>query len=76
MTVPHSPLIETAEAFGVSAGSVSRHIIAATAKKLSEFKERDLSQFKAFALYVDTIFRAGVAFMVCLGIDRRGRSRF
>jgi len=38
-------VIETAEAFGVSSGSVSRHIIAATAKKLSEFKERDLSDF-------------------------------
>lgn len=66
---------ETAETFGVSAGSVSRHIIGATAKKLSEFKERDLSGFKPFALYVDTIFRAGVAFMVCLGIDLAGRKQ-
>lgn len=66
---------ETAGAFGVSAGSVSRHIIAATAKRLREFKERDLSEFVPFGLFVDTIFRAGVAFMVCLGIDREGQKQ-
>ena len=66
---------ETAGAFGVSAGSVSRHIIAATAKRLREFKERDLSEFVPFALFVDTIFRAGVAFMVCLGVDRGGQKQ-
>lgn len=65
-------VMETAGAFGVSAGSVSRHIITATAKKLRGFKERDLSGFKPFAVFVDTIFRARAAFMVCLGIDLAG----
>ena len=68
-------VMETAGAFGVSAGSVSRHIITATAKKLREFKERDLSGFKPFAVFVDTIFRAKAAFMVCLGIDLAGEKQ-
>ena len=66
-------VIEAASAFGVSASTVSQHIIAATTKKLQEFKERDLSDFKAFAVFIDTINRAGVAFMVALGIDVDGR---
>lgn len=68
-------VIEAASAFGVSASTVSRHIIAVTTKKLQEFKERDLSDFKAFAIFIDTINRAGVAFMVALGIDGAGRKR-
>lgn len=68
-------VIEAASAFGVSASTVSRHIIGVTTKKLQEFKERDLSDFKAFAIFIDTINRAGVAFMVALGIDGAGRKR-
>jgi hypothetical protein len=60
---------ETANAFGVSPGSVLRHIIEATGKQLKEFKERDLSSFEAFAIFIDTIHRYGEAFMVCLWID-------
>ena len=33
-------VIEAAEAFGVSASTISQHIIAATAKQLREFKDR------------------------------------
>ncbi len=66
-------VIEAAEAFGVSASSVSRHIVSVTTKKLKEFKERDLSDFRAFAVFIDTIHRAGKAFMVALGIDAEGR---
>ena len=65
-------VIEAANAFGVSASSVSRHIVSVTTKKLKEFKERDLSDFKAFAIFIDTIHRAGKAFMVALGIDAEG----
>ncbi len=65
-------VVETANAFGVSANSVSQHIVAATAKKLEEFKGRDLSGFQLFAIFIDTIRRAGSAFMVCLGIDLSG----
>ena len=68
-------VVEAANAFGASSSTVSRHIVAGTTKKLQEFKERDLSDFKAFAVFVDTINRGGVGFMVALGIDRAGRKR-
>ena len=68
-------VVEAANAFGVSSSTISRHIVAVTTKKLQEFKERDLSDFKAFAVFVDTINRGGVGFMVALGIDRAGRKR-
>lgn len=59
-------VIETAGAFGVSASSVSRHIVDITAKKLKEFKGRDLSDFIPFAVFIDTIIHGGgEAFMVC-----------
>ena len=66
-------VVEAARAFGVSASAVSRHIIAATAKQLREFKERSLTDFDAFALFLDTIHRGGEAFIVALGIDTTGR---
>ncbi len=65
-------VIEAAGAFGVSAGTVSRHIIAATAKHLKEFKERSLLEFEPFAIFLDTIHRGGEAFIVGLGINRSG----
>ena len=65
-------VVEAAEAFGVSASSVSRHIIAATARQLQEFKERSLSAFVPFALFLDTIHRGGEAFIVGMGLDTMG----
>lgn len=66
-------VVEAANAFGVSASSVSGHIIEVTAKKLKEFKERQLYNFIPFAVFIDTINRGGEAFMVCLGINTEGR---
>lgn len=68
-------VVEAAKSFGVSASAVSSHIIAITTKKLKEFKERDLSDFNPFAVFIDTINRGGEAFMVCLGIDVEGKKR-
>jgi putative transposase len=68
-------VIEAADAFGVSASSISRHIVSVTAKKLKEFKERELSDYKVFAVFIDTVHRAGCAFMVALGIDTEGRKQ-
>lgn len=65
-------VVEAAEAFGVSASSVSRHIITATAGQLQEFKERSLSELIPFAIFVDTIHRGGEAFIIGLGIDTSG----
>lgn len=65
-------VMEAAEAFGVSAGAVSARLIEATAKKLREFKERTLSSFVPFAIFLDTVHRGGEAFIVGLGIDVQG----
>jgi putative transposase len=65
-------VINTAQAFGVSASSISKRIVEVTSRKLKEFKERDLSDISVFAVFIDTIHRGGQAFMVCLGIDKQG----
>ena len=65
-------VIESAQAFGVSPGSVSRKIVQVTAQKLQEFRERDLSGFTPFAVYIDTIHRGNEAFIVALGVSLQG----
>lgn len=66
-------VINAAQAFGVSPSSVSRHFVEASAKKLKEFVERDLSKFEVFAILIDTVHRGGKAFIVALGIDAHGK---
>jgi len=66
-------VVDAAEAFGVSASSVSRHIIEATTRQLQEFKNRSLSTFVPFAIFLDTIHRGGEAFIVALGLDTGGK---
>lgn len=66
-------LVGAAEAFGVSASSVSRHLVEATAGKLKEFRERSLKNFQCFAVFLDTIHRGGEAFIIALGLDVCGR---
>lgn len=68
-------VVEAANAFGVSASSVSRHLVAATAKQLRAFKERSLTSFAPFAVFLDTVHRGGEAFIVALGIDTAGEKR-
>jgi transposase-like protein len=41
------------EAFGISASSVSRRFIKATAKKLKQFQERPLDDYDFVALFID-----------------------
>ncbi|MGD0663099.1 MAG: transposase, partial [Syntrophorhabdales bacterium] len=52
--------------------SVSRRFIEATAQKLKEFKERDLSSISPFAVFIDNVHRGKDAFMIALGIDDQG----
>lgn len=66
---------EAGKAFGVSPSSVSRHLVEATAKQLKEFRERGLEDFRPFAIFIDTIHRAGQAFIVALGVDLAGSKR-
>ena len=70
-----STVTKAAEAFGVSSSSVSRHFVKASAKKLKEFVERDLSKFEPFAILLDTVHRGGVAFIVALGISKAGQKQ-
>lgn len=65
-------VINTAHTLGVSPSTLSRHIVEITTQKLKEFKERDLSLITPFAVFIDTIHRAGEAFMVAIGIDTEG----
>ena len=65
-------VLDAAHAFGVSPSSVSRKLVALTSKKLEEFQERSLADFKSFAVCLDTIHRGGEAFLVALGVDLRG----
>ena len=65
-------VLQTAEAFGVSPSSVSRKLVALTAKKLEEFQKRSLADFTPFAVFLDTIHRGGEAFLVALGVDLSG----
>jgi putative transposase len=64
---------DAAQAFGVSASSVSRHFVEATSKQLKQFLERDLSGFDPFAIMLDTVHRGGVAFITALGISTAGK---
>jgi transposase-like protein len=66
---------ETAEAFGVSPSSVSRHFVEATSKQLKQFIERSLSEFIPFAIMLDTVHRGGVAFITALGISTLGQKK-
>lgn len=66
-------VLKTAGHFGISPSSVSRHLVRATARKIKEFLERDLSSIDLFAVFLDTIHRGGVAFVVALGLDLNGK---
>jgi putative transposase len=68
-------LVGAAEAFGVSPSAVSQHLVEATSQKLKEFKQRPLEDFAPFTLFLDTIHRGGVAFVVALGLDLNGQKR-
>jgi transposase-like protein len=68
-------LVNAAEAFGVSPSAVSEHLVEATSQKLKEFRERRLEDFAPLALFLDTVHRGGMAFVVGLGIDIQGQKR-
>lgn len=65
-------VLGTAKSFGVSPSSVSNKIVEITTRKLSEFQERPLTDFKPFSLFIDTIHRGKEAFLVALGLDIDG----
>jgi putative transposase len=68
-------LVNGAEAFGVSPSAVSERLVEATSQKLKEFRERRLEDFVPFAVFLDTVHRGGMAFVVALGLDLQGQKR-
>ncbi len=63
------------EEFGVSPSSISNRLIEASSAKLKELRERTLSEFQLFALFLDTVHRGGIAFVAALGIDKKGQKK-
>lgn len=63
------------QGFGISPSTISKRLVEATAEKLRRLRERDLSAFEAFAIFLDTVHRGKAAFTVALGIDVSGKKR-
>jgi putative transposase len=68
-------LVNAAEAFGVSPSAVSERLVEATTKQLQEFRARRLEDFVPVAVFLDTVHRGGMAFVVALGLDLQGQKR-
>lgn len=65
-------VVNSAKAFGVSPSSISRHTVEATGRELALFKDRPLSDFNMFSIFLDTVHRGGEAFIVALGLLEDG----
>jgi transposase-like protein len=63
-------------AIGLSSSSVSRAFIEASAAKLKEFQERDLSGERYLALFLDGKSFADATLVIALGVTREGTKRF
>ena len=63
-------------ALGLSSSSVSRAFVEASAAKLKEFQERDLSKDRYVALFLDGKTFADATLVVALGVTRSGEKRF
>jgi len=63
------------EGYGVDKSSVSRHFVEATKTKLKEFLERDLTETKPAAIFIDGIDFSGHLLVVALGMDEQGHKK-
>jgi len=63
-------------ALGLSSSSVSRAFVEASAAKLKEFQERDLSKDRYVALFLDGKTFADTTLVVAMGVTRTGEKRF
>ena len=64
---------EIPEAIGISPSSVSRSFIQASASKLREFQERDLSKLDIVALFIDGKRFAEDEMVIALGVTLEGK---
>jgi len=63
-------------ALGLSSSSVSRAFVEASAGKLKEFQERDLSKDHYVALFLDGKTFSDATLVIALGVTSRGEKRF
>lgn len=63
-------------AIGLSSSSVSRAFVEASAAKLKEFQERDLSREHYVALFLDGKTFADATLVIALGVTAEGKKRF
>ncbi len=63
-------------ALGLSSSSVSRAFVEASAEKLKEFQERDLSKDHYVALFLDGKTFSDATMVIALGVTSRGEKRF
>ena len=61
------------ETFGISASSVSRRFIKASAKKLKQFQERPLDDYDFVALFIDGKSFADEQMVIALGVTMDGQ---
>ncbi len=54
---------------------MSQRLVEASTQQLKEFRERRLEDFHPFAIFLDTVHRGGVAFVVALGLDIQGQKQ-
>ena len=63
-------------ALGLSSSSVSRSFVEASAAKLKDFQERDLSKERYVALFLDGKTFADATLVIALGVTESGQKRF
>ena len=61
-----------AEAYGIEKSAVSEHFIDVSRRKVRELMERDLSQYRLCAIYLDGIEFKGQHLLVALGVNSDG----
>ena len=62
------------ETFGISASSVSRRFVKASAKKLKQFQERSLDDFDFVTLFIDGKSFASEQMVIALGVTMDGQT--
>jgi transposase-like protein len=65
-------VLDVPETFGVKKTSICRKFIRASAKRLREFLERDISQHDIVAIFMDGKFFADNEMVIALGITMKG----
>lgn len=71
-----STAVKVPETFGIKKSAVSKRFIKATAKKLKEFSNRNLSQDDIVAIFIDGKIFAKMNMLVALGVDLAGKKKF